>query len=622
MALGSPAMLALLALIPAAAVAWWWLWRARRLHRTAVGAAVEGSRAGAALSRLLLVLALVLIGVAAARPMWNPGEQTLGLPDVSLVVALDVSLSMSAEDVAEGQGQPVNRLSAAKAEIRRLIDGRRGDRIGLVIFAGDAFLRFPLTRDHEAALEVLEALQPGEALVPPGSGMGRAIELATAAILRGADDDTRVNGAIALVTDGEEHDRGTGSDAVEAAQAARDLGLQVFAVGVGSERGANIALPRSGALKIDPRSGEPIVTRLDAERLRALAEAGGGRYIELASPGAMSSMNADLAAFDLIREAVVVEASLDEQFQWFAGAAALALVLAAAARVFGWTLGRRRGLVSLGALVAALTLVGGCAGPGVEQANREGVIHYVAGEYREALEDWREAQRLARRTDAGVDPRLHLNAGRALHRLGELDRAETESLAALRSEDAGVRALAWLHTGNHRWANDDLLGARAAFIESLRESSSLLDAKVNLELVNSILESLEQDGTEDSDDAGDEPETSGQSGQSATPERTEQAQSEPESSEAATDAQGQGAPTALPGQAGGGPPTAPTFAEEESLTERREQALQELQAALDDLPLEDASLDQALAVLDAFRAVPGEPLAAGRLNLGEQGLDW
>ncbi len=619
MALGSPAMLALLALIPAAAVAWWWLWRARRLHRVAVGAAVEGSRAGAVLSRLLLVLALALIGVAAARPMWNPGEQTLGLPDVSLVVALDVSLSMSAEDVGGEQGQPVNRLSAAKAEIRRLIDGRRGDRIGLVIFAGDAFLRFPLTRDHEAALEVLEALQPGEALVPPGSGMGRAIELATAAILRGADDDTRVNGAIALVTDGEEHDQGIDRDAVAAAQAARDLGLQVFAVGVGSERGANIALPRSGALKIDPRSGEPIVTRLDAERLRAVAEAGGGRYIELASPGAMSSMNADLAAFDLVRETVVVEASLAEQFQWFAGAAALALVLSAAARVFGWTLGRRRGLVSLGALVAALMLVGGCAGPGVEQANREGIIHYEAGEYREALEDWREAQRLARRTDAGVDPRLHLNAGRALHRLGELDRAETESLAALRSEDAGVRALAWFHTGNHRWANDDLLGARAAFIESLRESPSLFDAKVNLELVNSILESLQQDGSEDS---GDEPETSGQSGQSATPERAEQAQSEPESSEAATDAQGQGAPTALPGQAGGGPPTAPTFAEEESLTERREQALQELQAALDDLPLEDASLDQALAVLDAFRAVPGEPLAAGRLNLGEQGLDW
>ena len=625
MALGLPAMLALLALIPAAAVAWWWLWRARRLHRVAVGAAVEGSRAGAALSRLLLVLALALIGVAAARPMWNPGEQTLGLPDVSLVVALDVSLSMSAEDVGEDQGQPVNRLSAAKAEIRRLIDGRRGDRIGLVIFAGDAFLRFPLTRDHEAALEVLEALQPGEALVPPGSGIGRAIELATAAILRGADDDTRVNGAIALVTDGEEHDQGTGSEAVEAAQAARDLGLQVFAVGVGSERGANIALPRSGALKIDPRSGEPIVTRLDAERLGDVAEAGGGRYIELASPGAMSSMNADLAAFDLVREAVVVEAALAEQSQWFAGAAALALILAAAARVFGWTLGRRRGLVTLGALVGALTLVGGCAGPGVEQANREGVIHYEAGEYREALEDWREAQRLARRTNAGVDPRLHLNAGRALHRLGELDRAETESLAALRSEDAGVRALAWFHTGNHRWANNELLGARAAFIESLRESPSLLDAKVNLELVNSILESLQQDGSEDSDDAGDEPETSGQSGQSgqsATPERAEQAQSEPESSEAATDAQGQGAPTALPGQAGGGPPTAPTFAEEESLTERREQALQELQAALDDLPLEDASLDQALAVLDAFRAVPGEPLAAGRLNLGEQGLDW
>ena len=515
MSLGAPLMLALLALIPAAGIGWWWLWRARRLHRLAVGAQVAGVRRGVAVSRVLLVLALALIAVAASRPMWDTGEQTLGLSDFSLVVALDVSLSMAAEDVGEEMGEPVSRIVAAKSEIRRLIDGRRGDRVGLVIFAGDAFLRFPLTRDHEAALQVLEALQPGEALVLPGSNIARAIEIAAETIVRASEDDgtDRVDGAIAVVSDGETH----AGEAELAASAVRALGLQVFAVGVGSERGGGIPLGQSGTLKLDVRSGAPIVTRLDSGQLRRIADAGGGRFIEIDSPGSMSSMNADLAALDLVRAVVVEETSLAEQFQWFAGAAVFVLLAAVAARVFGWSLRGRLGLASLaslGALAASAALVGGCSGPGVEQANREGVAHYEAAEYGEALEDWRLAQRRARRTDAGIDPLLHLNAGRALHRLGEFERAETETLSALRSEDTAIRAMAWFHVGNHRWAGEDLLGARQAYIEALRETPDLLDAKINLEIINGLLAPPEEEGdsqqTNDPPGAGDE---SGQAGQ-------------------------------------------------------------------------------------------------------------
>ena len=351
MSLGSPLMLALLALMPALSIAWWWLWRARRLHRLMVGAQVAGVRSGVTVSRLLLILALALITIAASRPMWDAGEQTLGLSDFSLVVALDVSLSMAAEDVGEASDQPVSRITAAKSEIRRLIDGRRGDRVGLVIFAGDAFLRFPLTRDHEAALQVLEALQPGEALVPPGSNIAAAIEVAAETIVRASEDDGTdgINGAIAVVSDGETH----AGEAELAASAVRALGLQVFAVGVGSERGGGIPLGLSKTLKLDARTGAPIVTRLDSGLLQRIADAGGGRFIELDAPGSMSSMNADLAALDLVREVVVEETSLAEQFQWFAGAAVFVLLAAVAARVFGWSLRGRLGLASLGALAAS-----------------------------------------------------------------------------------------------------------------------------------------------------------------------------------------------------------------------------------------------------------------------------
>ena len=629
MALGSPAMIALLALIPAAGCGWWWLWRARRLHRLAVGAQVAGRRRGVAASRALLLIALALIAVAASRPMWDAGEQTLGLSDFSLVVALDVSHSMAAEDVGTALEEPVSRFTAAKSEIRRLIDGRRGDRVGFVIFAGNAFLRFPLTRDHEAALQVLEALQPGEALVAPGSDIAAAVDLAAATIIRASEADGRgaINGAIAVVGDGETH---TG-DAVSAAASARERDLQVFAVGVGSERGATIPLGSSREPKLDVTTGAPIITRLDEAHLRSIASAGGGRYIELDQPGTMAGMNADLAALDLVREVVVEDTALAEQFQWFAGAAAVLLLASVAARVFGLSPGKRLRLASLGALTATMLAASGCAGAGVEQVNREGVAHYEAGDYALALDSWREAQRLARRTDAGIDPRLHLNAGRALHQLGEFERAETETLAALRSDDDAIRAMAWFHTGNHRWAGQDLLGARLAFIEALRQSPTLLDAKINLEIINGLLAAID-DGAEL---AGDQPGEGGQGSRDGQADETDQpdanraggvnpgegqptqADGEDQETPAAGQEPGQGA-----GQGAGARPIAPSFAEEESLLERRQAAMRELQAALDDLPLENASLEQALAVLDALRAVPGERLAAGRLQFEGRPLDW
>ena len=620
MGLGSPAMLALLALIPAAGIGWWWLWRARRLHRIAVGSQVAGVRRGLALSRTLLLVTLVLIAVAASRPMWDPGEQTLGLSDFSLVVALDVSESMAAEDVGAAIGDPVSRLTAAKSEIRRLIDGRRGDRVGLVIFAGDAFLRFPLTRDHEAALQVLEALQPGEALVQPGSNIASAIELATATVLRASEDDGTgvISGAIAVVSDGEIHV----GDAEEAASAARAEGLQVFAFGVGSERGSTIPLGSSKEPKLNVVTDAPIVTRLDSTHLQRIAAAGGGRYLELDQPGTMAGMNADLAALDLVREVVVEETALAEQFQWFAGAAALALLGSLAARVFGWSRRRVIGLGALGALAASMLVASGCSGAGVGQANREGVAHYEAGQYGEALDTWREAQRLARYTDEGIAPQLHLNAGRALHQLGEYERAETETLNALRSEDAAVRALAWFHTGNHRWATEDLLGARLAFVEALRESPSLVDAKVNLEIVNGLLASLQEE--DDGQSTGDHPGEGDQAGQ-----QSESSGSDASLSDEAASGEGQRNQPggeeqnqSTAGQGSGARPATPSFGEEGSLLERRQEAMQELQAALDELPLENASLEQALAVLDALRAVPGERLAAGRLQFAGQPLDW
>ena len=624
----APAALAALALAPLALAAVWWLWRWRRLHRIETRAQVIGERRGNRLAYALVGLSLILLALAAARPQWGTTEQALELSEFALVIALDVSQSMAAEDVTP------SRFAAAQAEVRRLIDARRGDRVGLVIFAGQPFLRFPLTRDHASALAVLEALQPGEALTPPGSNIAAAIEAARATLER-----EQAPGVIVVVSDGETHS----GDAVAAAAAAWAEGTQVFAVGVGTAEGANVPIGggltgRPSAVKLDGRSGQPVVSRLDAEALREVAEAGGGRYIELRRPGSMMAMNADLAALELSHEVAKLESALHEQYHWFAALALLALFAASAVRILahgGWARNRlvRRVTRALGlaALVASAAAVSGCQTSTVERANTEGAEHYAAGRYGEALESWREAQRADQR-DGSADPRLNLNAGRALHQLGQYERAETESLAALRSADPVMRALAWFHTGNHRWANADLLGARAAYIEALREQPDLLDAKINLELVNALLDQAEaaQSSQEDASTAAESGQSaeSGDPGQSGQPgDESEQAgqaagpaTGDPESAQPGSasqadsefDAQGQSA----------GSPTNPSFAEEDRV-EARQQAIVALNEALNELPLEDATLEQALAVLDALRAVPGDRLAAGVLAASESGVaDW
>ena len=606
MSFGAFGLLSLLCFVPLAAIGWWWLWRARRLDWIRVGATVEGERAGLGWSRALLALALLLIGVAAARPQWSDGEQALAQSERALMIALDVSLSMAAEDVGDGGGGVVSRFRAAQSEIRRLIDAHRGDQVGLAIFAGDAFLRFPLTRDHEAALAVLEALQPGEALVSPGSDISAAISLSAETIRRASDVDAGrdLAGAIVVISDGESHL----GDAALAARVAFESGLRVYGVGVGSSEGARIPLLGAIEWKLDPRDGEPVVTRLEDAELRQIAAAGGGRYVELSAPGAMSPINADLAALDLARPVEVVETARAEQFQWFVVAAIAALLLSIAVRSV-----RTPRLLSLAGLSALLLAVGAssaCGGSDVAQLNRDAIGHYELGEYEQALQTWREAQRQSLRAEASADPLLNLNVARALHQLGQYERAETEALAALRSDQSAIRARAWLLAGQHRFAREDLLGARDAFVESLRESPSLHEAKVNLEIVNRLLaevseppppepESGEQAGT----DSGGEPSGGGQdAGLGAASQESGGAE------RSSTEGQER-----MP---------APTFAEETTPAERRVAAEAELQDALEELPLEFASLEQALVVLDAMRAVPGEGLAAGRGAADPSALDW
>ena len=620
MSFGVPLLLLTLAAAPVALALASLLWRRRRRHLLALrqlgGGIISPSNArrGAGWRLLALTIVLLLLALAAARPQFGADESALEQPPLGVVIALDVSLSMSATDVAP------SRFAAALAEVRRLVDAQRALRIGLVIFAGEPFVRFPLTLDHASALAVLGALQPGESLVPPGSNIAAAIETSLD-LLQRAD---AAEGAIVVVSDGETHE----GEAAAAARAAADAGARVFAAGVGAELGAPIPAPgrAEDEYRIDARTGREVLSRLEQAALQAIAAAGGGRYLRIDAPGALSSLSADFAAIGRARSDGERSAAPREQYQWFA-AAALALLVGGSllqlAAASGLAVRARRmlapaALIALAALIAAS--LAACAGSRAEQANRDGNAHFAAGRYADALESWREAQRRA-----PDEPVIALNVGRALHALGEFERAETATLAAMRSDDRQIRALALFHTGNHRWAGGDLLGARAAFVEALRARPNLLDAKINLELVNRLLADLLIDqsapaGPEASPNAPQAEASQSAGGDPAEPD-AESSSGEPNDQSGPTQGAGSDGNTG-PGADAAAETAAPTFAENDRVAQR-EAAQDALRDALDNLPLEQASPEQAMAVLDALRAVPDERFATDPAATPLEGVnDW
>jgi len=215
---------------------------------------------------ILQVVGVLLVIASLAGPRVGSREVTVKRRGIDLVVALDTSASMNAQDIVP------TRLAKAKREVSAFLDRLDGDRVGLVAFAGDAFLQCPLTLDYGAARMFLEVLDENS-VSRPGTNLGAAIRTALGAFPEG-DDKYK---AIVLVTDGEDHS----GAAQEAAEEAARRGIRVYPIGVGSETGEPIPLVddgrRSGGYKKD-RRGEIIMTALDVEELERIALATGGEF--------------------------------------------------------------------------------------------------------------------------------------------------------------------------------------------------------------------------------------------------------------------------------------------------------------------------------------------------------
>lgn len=273
----------------------------------------DASKARPVVKFSLLMVALTLLIMAAARPQYGQKEKTVKRQGIEVMIALDISNSMMAEDVAP------NRLDRAKQMLSKMIDHMVDDKVGLVVFAGEAYTQLPITCDYVSAKMFLNTITP--ALIPTqGTAIGAALETSIRSFGSQESDAGR---AIILITDGENHE----DDAIAAAKHARELGIRVFVVGIGKPEGSPIPIAGTNNY-IKDRSGQVVVSRLNEDMCQQIAQAGNGIYVRCDNTNtAMRALQQELDRIATAELETKVYADYNEQYQSFVLIALLLLVI-------------------------------------------------------------------------------------------------------------------------------------------------------------------------------------------------------------------------------------------------------------------------------------------------------
>ena len=247
----------------------------------------------------LAVFAFALLVVMLARPQMGTKITHEKRNGIEAVIAIDVSNSMMAQDVVP------SRLEKSKLLIENLVDHFTHDRIGLVVFAGDAFVQLPITTDYVSAKMFLQNIDPS-LVATQGTDIAKAINLS----MRSFSQQKDIGKAVIVITDGEDHEGG----ALEAAKAANDKGVRVFILGIGNTKGAPIPLQEGGYLT--DRNGQTVLTALNETMCKEIAQAGKGTYIHVDNTNdAQEKLNDELAKLQRADTQAVIYSEYGEQFQ-------------------------------------------------------------------------------------------------------------------------------------------------------------------------------------------------------------------------------------------------------------------------------------------------------------------
>lgn len=261
----------------------------------------------------LSVAALALMIVMLARPQMGSKISHEERNGIETIIAMDISNSMLAEDVVP------SRLQKSKMLVENLVDHFTNDKIGLVVFAGDAFVQLPITTDYVSAKMFLQDINPS-LIQTQGTDIARAISLS----MNSFTQQKGLGKAIILITDGEDHEGG----ALEAAKEAKKKGINVFILGVGSSNGAPIPLGNGDYMR--DNAGNTVMTTLNEQMCRDVAKAGSGTYIHVDNTSdAQEKLNDELSRLQKGETDNVVYSEYNEQFQAFALLALILLIIEA-----------------------------------------------------------------------------------------------------------------------------------------------------------------------------------------------------------------------------------------------------------------------------------------------------
>lgn len=264
----------------------------------------------------LLVLAFICGVIIIARPQFGTRVEKVKHQGVEVMIAMDVSNSMLAEDI-----QP-NRLERSKQMIYKFVDGMENDKMGLIVFAGQSFTQLPITSDYGAA-KMYASNVTTDMMPTQGTAIGSAIRLA----VRSFSSKENIGRSIIIITDGENHE----DDAVAEAKKAAEQGIQVNVIGIGNPDGSPI--PNGNGSFMKDKSGQVVMTKLNEQMCQQIAEAGNGLYVHAnMSNNALKSIQEELNKASTGEKESDVMTDYDEQFQIFAIIALILLLIEIAIR--------------------------------------------------------------------------------------------------------------------------------------------------------------------------------------------------------------------------------------------------------------------------------------------------
>jgi Ca-activated chloride channel family protein len=489
-------LLAGLGALPGVLLLYWGFDRLQRRRRVAFSQARDTDSALFGVSRPLLwgkrvvfCLAVLMVCVALARPLGPMQMQESERRGLDILFAIDTSRSMLTPDVKP------DRLTRAKLAVEDLIDHLGGDSVGLVAFAGEAFLQAPVTNDYEAFRETLDSLDT-HTIALGGTDIAAAIRLGESTLAQRGDTQK----VVVLITDGED----LAGDALLAAQAAARKGVLIFTVGVGTEAGELIPIPdgAGGTHFVKDPEGNFVKSRLDSDMLTQIAAATGGVYTPLGpqGQGVVSLYEQRLKGFAQRQHGDRQVAVYAELFQWPMGVAIALLILE-------WLLGvsvRRRAWVTApanavraSALLIALALIGA---PRAWSSPLTAQEEYDNGQYAQAQRDYVQSLK-----DDPTQTRLQFNLGTAAYKAGDFTTAAAAFNNALKTRDVPLQQSAYYNLANtlfregEKGATNDpqttmktWQQAIGAYDTALQIKPSDRDAKFNRDVVQMRLAELQR----------------------------------------------------------------------------------------------------------------------------------